>query len=408
VDLSATTGTGVDASAYAIAGQPPRRVMRPASRDELCEILRAAARDGQSVVPWGGGVALAHAARLERYDLALDLTRLDRVVEYDPEDLTLTAECGIPLARLAALTAAKGQDFPLEAPHAGRATLGGVLAANASGPRRLRLGSPRDRLLGARFVLGDGTLARTGGRVVKNVAGYAIHRLLCGSRGGLAILIEASLKLLPQPGSRVALIYEAGAAEIADRTRWASLLAREPAVLTVVGAAQARALPAAPRPGRFWVCVGLEEDAAHVAEEEPRLRRMLGEPVARLAGEEVAALWQTLSDLEGSGPSRITLAGPQGTPGDLAPLLNDPAGVTALEHIVFHAATGRLHLESDSDATPKLLDAAETAGFRRIGTRPSGETAPVSSPTLALRTRIREALDPGRRFGLGDRWVHSR
>src|SRR6185503_9728164 len=100
---------------------------------------------------------------------------------------------------LRAALAARGQELPLEGAREERATLGGVLAANAVGPRRRFFGSPRDRILGACYALGDGTLARAGGKVVKNVAGYGIHRLLCGSRGGLAVLLEASLKLLPAP-----------------------------------------------------------------------------------------------------------------------------------------------------------------------------------------------------------------
>jgi glycolate oxidase FAD binding subunit len=170
----------------------------------------------------------------ERYDLALDLTALDRIVEFEPEDLTLTAECGVTIETLRARLVAAGQELPLEASLPARATLGGVLATNASGPRRRRFGAPRDRILGARFALSDGTLARAGGRVVKNVAGYGIHRLLCGSRGGLGVIVEASLKLLPAPASRVALVYAARASEIADATRWTFLSRLEPAIVSVV------------------------------------------------------------------------------------------------------------------------------------------------------------------------------
>jgi hypothetical protein len=200
VDLS--TALAVDPARYAIAGRVPSAALRPASADEVVEAVRACAAERRTIVPWGGGVSLVRGAALERYDVALDLTGLDRIVEYDPEDFTLTAECGAPIASLRSALGARRQELPLEGAHAERATLGGVLAANTSGPRRLRFGAPRDRILGARFVLGDGTLARSGGKVVKNVAGYAIHRLLCGSRGGLAILL-ASLKVAPTAGAGV-------------------------------------------------------------------------------------------------------------------------------------------------------------------------------------------------------------
>ena len=117
------------------------------------------------------------------------------------------------------------------------ATLGGVLTANASGPRRRHFGGPRDRILGARFVTGDGVLARTGGRVVKNVAGHAVHRLLVGSHGALGVFVEASLKLPPQPPARLALVWGMDVVQLSDRTRWARWPRREPAVLTVLAAA---------------------------------------------------------------------------------------------------------------------------------------------------------------------------
>jgi hypothetical protein len=276
-----------------------------------------------------------------------------------------------------------------------------VLAANASGPRRLRLGSPRDRLLGARFALGDGTIARTGGRVVKNVAGYAIHRMLCGSRGALGILVEASLKLLPLPGSRVALIYHATPLELAQRERWAPLLHREPAALTVVGFDRARELPSPPGAQRWRVCLGLEEDAAHVAEEEAHLRRLLGEPAARLAGDDVARLWRKLADLEELGT--LTFAGPQGSPADLASLFTDYDFTAALPSVVFHAPAGRLHLEGDPE---RITAPVQAAGFRRIGGRDGTDGPPRG--TDMLRERIRQALDPAGRFALGGLWTRAR
>src|SRR5258705_530742 len=199
------------------------------------------ARDSTDTAPRRAGSS--PEAPIGRYDLAIDLTALNRVIEYNPEDFTVTAECGVTISTLRSLLAARGQEAPLEAPRADRATLGGVLAANASGPRRLRFGSPRDRVLGARFVLANGTLARSGGKVVKNVAGYGIHRLLCGSRGGLALIVEASLKLAPAPERRLALIYEASAEQLLDRARWDRFPRLEPAGFSVIGGTAAPLLP---------------------------------------------------------------------------------------------------------------------------------------------------------------------
>jgi len=401
----------LDSARYAIAGVEPLSVWRPATREEAAEVLRAAALDRLRVVPWGGGASLARERAPERYDLALDLTALDRVVEYQPEDMTLTAECGVTLGTLRAALAARGQELPLEGARPERATLGGLLAANASGPRRLRFGAPRDRILGARFALGDGTLARTGGRVVKNVAGYAVHRLLCGSRGGLAVLLEASLKLAPAPARRVALVFGVDARALGDAARWAALPRLEPALLTVAGQALAGTLPVASPTDPFTVIAGFEDDHARVDQQVAAVERLLGEPDARLEDDSAAALWQALADLEDRDGARLTFTSPANTPAALAPLFDQPeAAVAAL----FHAAAGRLHVFPARTAARDLVELLARAGFSLIeavaGTPDSAGVAalePVIAPqaaVLSLRARLRQALDPAGVLAFGPRW----
>ncbi len=396
---------------YAIAGVEPLSVSRPASGEETAEVLRAAARDGLTAVPWGGGVSLARERAPRRYDLALDLTALDRVVEYQPEDMTLTAGCGVTLATLRAALAARGQELPLEGARPDRATLGGLLAANASGPRRLRFGAPRDRILGARFVLADGTLARSGGRVVKNVAGYALHRLLCGSRGGLAVLLEASLKLAPAPARRVALVFGVGARALGDEARWAVLPRLEPALLTVVGQALAGALPVASPTDPFTVIVGFEDDEAFVDQQVAAVVHLLGEPDARLEDDSAAGLWQALADLEDRDGARLTFTGAANTPAALAPLLERPEVAAGT---LFHAAAGRLHVFPGRTPAREVVKSLDPAGFTLLetvagGGDPSGVAAlePLIAPQAAvldLRARIRGALDPAGVMAYGARW----
>jgi len=395
---------GIAAERFAMAGRSPRFAARPHDRDELCELLRAATRDGLAVVPWGGGTALTHEAAPERYDLALDLGALDRVIEYQPEDLTLTAECGVPIATLRAQLAARGQELPLEAAHAERATLGGVLSANASGARRRRFGAPRDRILGARFVLGDGTLARTGGKVVKNVAGYGIHRLLCGARGGLAIVVEASLKLLPGPAARAALIYAFDDATLGDARRWARFPRLEPAALTVVDGATAAAatLPGAERaPGTTWAVLGFEDDPPRVAELAAHTAGVFGPAQVALAGPDAEALWQRLVELESGASEQLTLVSAHHTPEALAQLRATNPGL----RFVHHAACGRLQLLAES-ARAGAIEGLAALGFTLADATVSGAAPAVAPPVAlrALRARIRAALDPGRRFALGARW----
>jgi glycolate oxidase FAD binding subunit len=400
--LGLDSARSLDPARYGAPDRTPRLALRPASREEVAGALRAAARDQLTVIPFGGPPEPSRFPELPPFDLALDLSALDRVVEYEPEDLSVTAECGVTLATLRATLAARGQELPLESPGGGRTTLGGALGANASGARRLRLGAPRDRIMGARFALGDGTLARSGGKVVKNVAGYALHRMLCGSRGGLAIVLEASLKLMPQPARREALLYTATAEQLREGARWAEFPRLEPAALTVLGGNATRLDGAAG--DRYSVIVGFEDDAAWVDEQAARAIARLGAPDSRRGGAEVESLWQQLADAEEIAAPRLTFTTAHNTPAALAPVLDS----AACEGFVFHAPAGRLHLFPRDGAAQKEVERLATHGFTLIAARGAGTIEPLIPPqqaVLDLRTRIRAELDPGGRFAFGPQWV---
>ncbi|MEK7331318.1 MAG: hypothetical protein AAB113_11010, partial [Candidatus Eisenbacteria bacterium] len=273
----------------------------------------------------------------------------------------------------------------------------------ASGPRRLRFGAPHDRILGARFVLADGTLVQSGGKVVKNVAGYGTHRLLCGSRGGLAVMVEASLKLAPAPEARVALCYRAGVAELADAARWSRLPRLEPSLLSVVEASLAAGLPAE-TDASFAVVLGLEDDGAWVSEQEKAATAALGLPATRLAGDDAAALWQSLADLEETAGPRLSFTTAGNTPAALAPLL----ARRAAHRLVFHAPAGRLHLFPGREDAQAHLDAAAAHDFTLIGARGLAGirgALPPQTGLLALRARLRAALDPNGTLALGGSWA---
>ena len=397
--MSLSLGLGgaraAEPAAYAIGAVAPRHAFKPASAEEVAEALKAASFDQLKVIPWGGGTRVRRVFPAGGYDVALDLSGLTRIVEYEPEDFTVTAECGVTLATLRATLAARGQELPLESPRADRATLGGTLASKGCGPRRLRFGSPTDRLLGARFALSDGTLARSGGKVVKNVAGYGLHRMLCGARGGLAVMLEASFKLAPDPETRVALVYGMTRATVGDATRWGGLPRLEPAFVSVLGSAAGARLPEAARvDAPFVVVVGLEDDAGWVAEQESRMTQALGAPLARIDGEAVATLAQSLADAEDRDGPHLVFTSAHKTPAGLAPLL----ARTEAPHLVSHAAAGRLHWypADDADANRVVRDALD-AGYTLIGR--SGVTIDPQIPpevaVVALRQRLRAALDPG-------------
>lgn len=180
-------------------GNLPKAVASPATREQVCEILHLASTEHLKVAPAGSGTKQRLGGIPQEIDLLLSLARLNRVTDYAASDLTISVEAGLPLRKLAAALSARGQMLPVDPPFAGQATIGGAIATNSSGPRRLGYGNWRDFVLGAQFVTADGKLAKGGGKVVKNVAGYDLPRLLIGSFGTLGVIVEIALKAFPAP-----------------------------------------------------------------------------------------------------------------------------------------------------------------------------------------------------------------
>lgn len=189
----------------AVDERAPDVACAPGIESDIAVILSEASDCGLSVVPVGAGAHLAIGNAPREYDVALMMSRLDRVVAHEAADMTVTVEAGALLATLNASLSAHNQFLPLDPPGGERATIGGVIAANAFGPLRHRYGTVRDWLLGVRVVHSDGSISKAGGRVVKNVTGYEMTKLYCGSLGSLGVITEATLKLAPLPPVRVSV-----------------------------------------------------------------------------------------------------------------------------------------------------------------------------------------------------------
>jgi glycolate oxidase FAD binding subunit len=183
----------------AVDGLLPAVVAHPRSPEEVAATLAQASKRDLAVVPRGGGTQMELGFPPNRVDLLLSTRGLAEILDYQPEDMTVTSQAGVTLAQLDRLLATHGQRLPLEPPLPDRATLGGLVSASSCGPRRHAYGSVRDWLLGLRVALPDGTLVKGGGRVVKNVAGYDITRLYTGALGTLGIVVEVTFKVLPLP-----------------------------------------------------------------------------------------------------------------------------------------------------------------------------------------------------------------
>jgi glycolate oxidase FAD binding subunit len=259
------------AASYALGALTPARVVEPKDAAETAAILRAASDAGEAVVAFGGGTLQGSANAPARYDVALSTKRLNALHEYDPRELTAGVGGGMTVGELDALLARNGQFLPLDAPFSAQATIGGTLAAGWAGPRRAAYGRPRDLLIGATVALADGTLAKTGGMVVKNVTGYDMGKLYVGSQGTLGIIVRANFKVLPAPAVRRLAI-----APFDDELRerailHASALSVEPAALLIVDGFHE--IAAAGRPRLFVLLEGSE----HVVDRTTReLRSALG------------------------------------------------------------------------------------------------------------------------------------
>jgi glycolate oxidase FAD binding subunit len=187
-------------AADAIDGIVPSFVASPADTGEAAALLRAAASHDLAVVPRGSGSRLGWGAGVTRCDLVVDMLRMDAVVEHAAGDLVARVQAGARMNHVLGVLAAAGQEIALDVP--GTATAGGVVASGLCGPRRLRYGSPRDLLIGITVVRADGTTAKSGGKVVKNVAGYDLGKLFAGSAGTLGLITEATFRLHPLPAAR--------------------------------------------------------------------------------------------------------------------------------------------------------------------------------------------------------------
>ena len=204
----------------------PPLVLEPEDANLAAAMVADAARQGLSLVPRGSGTKLALTTSADGTGTYLSTRRLNAPVQHFAGDLVATIPAGATLAHANAVLAEAGQWLPLDPSHGDCATIGGIVATNDSGPRRHRYGSPRDLIIGVEIALCDGTVAKAGGRVVKNVAGYDLSRLVCGSFGSLAVITSATFKLAPlAPASRTVV---ATCADVPTAARLALAIASQP------------------------------------------------------------------------------------------------------------------------------------------------------------------------------------
>ncbi len=365
-----------------------RGTLRPTTIDEVREAVASHPR----LLPRGGGTKTALSSPFAPDVEVLDLSSLAGVIEYNPSEFVLTAFAGTRIADIERLLAERGQCLPFDPllAEAG-ATLGGTVGAGLSGPGRYRRGGVRDFVLGARFVDGQANLVRSRGRVVKNVAGFDLPRLLTGSCGRLAALVEVSVKVFPRPEARGTLVVRRGLAEALATIEH---LTRSPFDIDAIDLVPDDG-------GEGELHVRLAGPASLLGARLERLRARLGAPVAgaEIGGAAIRdgddTAWTDVTQLR-MVPDRWTLVSVPITLPDVPVLEAALAGSGALRR---YGAGGQVAwiATRQPDALPGILAPRGMSGLRVLGT-------PAADPVIGrdvlgeLGRRVRAALDPSGRF----------
>lgn len=406
---------------------PLTATAEPASQEELVAAVADAYASSTAIYPIGGGTCLDFGLPGRTSGLGLHLSRLNRVVDYPARDMTITVEAGITLADLAERLAREGQRLPIDAAEADRATLGGLIATNFSGPRRLGHGTVRDYVIGIRAVDGRGTQFNGGGRVVKNVAGYDFCKLLTGSLGTLAIISQVTLKVRPLAPATAVVACDAG-----DWLRAESLLAGLVTSRTTPVAAELLCGSAwADQPGlsvkpnaAARLVIGFEGTAAEVEWQIEQLTREWREQ--RVSDVEVlrepsgAAAWQALVEFSGDGAAPLVMKASV-PPSAVASLMQKFLEVDPGCSLQAHAASGAIVArfaqfstsETGSTIVQQLQPAAAAAGGSVVVwscaagelTRQATWGAPPEA--AAVMRSVKDQFDPKGLFNPGRFWFSA-
>jgi glycolate oxidase FAD binding subunit len=396
----------------AIAGVSPRVVFEPCSRQECAAVFAHARSARLSLAVVGGRTELALGAPPVRLDAVVSTGRLDRVIDYSPSDQVISVEAGITLSALQDLLAKSRQRLACDPPMQD-ATVGGLLATAAFGPLRTRYGALRDLILGVSLLRADGTHARGGGKVVKNVAGFDLPKLAAGSLGTLGMIETATFRLHPLPEA-YATVKVADLAAV-DVRRW------------VVGIREAQleaaALVAIASGGSTFHALALFEGFAAGVRDQcdgaARVARGLDRSADVLSSEEAAAVWEEHQRLRTRGNARVKLAtAPSDLPACLSaavPLLTDVLARTA---VVAYPTLGIGFISGDLEAPAKAATAFAAAVTRARACATSAKGSLVVQelpgearehvdvwgpppPSFALMKRIKERFDPEGRMNAG-------
>ncbi|MBA4062211.1 MAG: dehydrogenase [Isosphaera sp.] len=372
---------------------PPLPVRRPATVADVGDLVREARAAKHGVYPVGGRTTLDVGLPPTRPGVALDTTALNRVIDYPARDMTITVQAGVTIAALRAELAKEGQWLPVDVASPERATLGGAVALNQSGPRRYGYGTLRDYVIGISFVTDDGVEVKAGGRVVKNVAGYDLMKLQIGAVGTLGVVTQVTLKVKPKPEASAAVAFGCSADALGPVLDLLHNSKSRPVAVEVASADAWRAADLGPAADAPWVvAVGFEEKAATVAwQRTTLLDELKAAPVRDVAdAPDPGKVWAALTELQLRPESRFI--GKAGVPPSTvaAVLAKSPPGL-----VHAHALNGVVWSHGDAPADGGVLRRCPVADKKKL---------PVwGKPPAAwdLMRHVKTTLDPDNVFNPG-------
>jgi glycolate oxidase FAD binding subunit len=383
------------------------RVLEPPDAQSAAAMLAQSTTDGAAVVPRGCGTKLGWGGEPRRVDAFLSTLLLNSPIEHYAGDLVATVPAGATLAEVNAALARERQWLPIDPAGAAQATIGGIVATNDSGPRRQKHGATRDLIIGIEVALADGRLARAGGRVVKNVAGYDLARLMCGSLGTLAVITSATFKLAPLAAASRTVIADVQHAAQASELAMA------------IGAAPLSPSAIELQAPRYRLLIRFETtEAAAIRQAQSALDLVKAAQLtaAVVEGEQEAAAWSDHESLvwkPGGMILKVSIL-PTEVAGALTEL-ERLAGTTGIAYAVIgRAALGVLAIRVDAgdDAAVTGVEALRRTAARRGGTAivlraasgvmaridPWGDLGPATAVMQAVKSQFdpRNTLSPGR------------
>ena len=400
---------------------PASLVVSPASIEEACEVLRLAALEGWTVLPAGAGTWLDAGNESVDADLIISTNRLNRIIEHEPADLIAKAEAGVKLRALNAELAHAGQWLPLDPPDDGSATIGGVAATGIAGAQSIAYGSPRNSVIGMRVALADGRLIKSGGRVVKNVAGYDLCKLFTGSYGTLCLILELTFKLRPLPAQTTTVLAQGSLASLlraAHEIRQAQLL---PVALEILSPSLVAAIAPDLSADTHAMLMRFAGTARAVAHQRERTLSLLGNE-KELKGAAVfetdETLWDNFAAMPLMNEEKVVWRAEM-LPTELVSFLADEeSAAPAFSSIsLWHAglASGRLRVMSDVKSEnvacvaslEKLRKRARASGGSLViehappGIKNAIDVWGEAGKAAPLMLRIKRQLDPAGTFAAG-------